>query len=124
MVSWVLQRRPEEEGEALSRDLAESQHSLTLREEVRTVSQVTKQTWAQKNMAEAELLAQKRADERAEARGAVRSLRKALIATLSHAFGQLPESVQMLIQACEDADRLEAAIAKVQDLNSLDEFNL
>ncbi len=47
MLSWVLQRRPEEERDALSRTLAEKQHDLALREEVQTVSETTKKTWAQ-----------------------------------------------------------------------------
>jgi hypothetical protein len=124
MLSWVLQRRPAEDGQTLSRTLVEQQHDLALREEAQTVTEATKQTWVQKNMAELERLAQKRADERAEALGAVRSHRETLIAVLSGAFGEVPAPIQALIQGCADIDRLRAAILQVSKLKSLDEFQL
>jgi hypothetical protein len=110
MLSWVFQRRPDEEREGLTRTLVDKQHELALREEVQTVSEATKQTWAQKYVAEA------------EARVAARSLREGLIEALSDAFGKLAEPLLRSIQTCEDVDRLKGAIKQLHKVTSLDQF--
>ncbi len=112
MVSWVVQRRSQEEGEALSRTLAEKQRDLALREEVQTMSEATKKTWIQVEA------------EKAETRVALRSQREILTAVLTDRFGELPESIQTLIQNCDQIDRLRGAILQAYKIKSLDEFNL
>jgi hypothetical protein len=106
MLSWVLQRRPDDEGEALSRALAEKQHDLALREEVQTMSEATKQTWVQK----------------VEARAAIRSLREVLIEMLSEKYGELPEPLLTSIQTCEDVGRLKAGVKHLNNVTALDQF--
>jgi hypothetical protein len=51
-------------------------------------------------------------------------LRRVLVKSLKSPFGELPATVQSAIQACEDADKLEEAIARVRGMASLDEFQL
>jgi hypothetical protein len=106
MLSWVLQRRPEEVREALSRTLAEKQHELDLREEVQSVSEATKQTWAQE----------------IETRATTRTWREALIEALSDKYGELPEPLLRSIQTCEDVDRLKAGIKQMNKVTALDQF--
>ncbi len=106
MLSWVLQRRPDEEREPLSRILVEKQHDLALREEVKTVSEATKQTWAEK----------------IETRAVTRTWREALIEALSDKYGELPEPLLRSIQTCEDVDRLKAGIKQMNKVTALDQF--
>jgi hypothetical protein len=115
MLSWVVQRRPDEECETLTRTLVDTQHDLALREEVQAVSEATKQTWVQKKMAEA----------RAQvSRETLReTLRDTLIALLENAFKELPESLLTSIRACEDVDRLKAAILQTRTATSLEQFH-
>jgi hypothetical protein len=106
MLSWVLQRRPEKERDALSCTLEEKQHELALRKEVQTVSEATKQTWAQV----------------IEARAATRSLGEALIEALNEKYGELPETLLRSIQTCEDVGRLKAGIKQLNNVTALDQF--
>jgi hypothetical protein len=111
MLAWVFQRRPDQERESLARALADKQHDLALRQEVQTVTDATKMTFAQKIAAET------------EARVLPKALRDMLITLLEDAFQELPESLLSSIRACDDVERLKAAIRNVRTASSLDQFH-
>ncbi len=113
--SWIYQRRPEGEREDLIRVLVEKQRDLALREEVQTVNDTSKQTWAQ--MYEAQ------ANARADARAGAKALCNTLLDLLRDLFGELPESLVTSIRACEDMDRLNVAIRRAHTVTSLDNLN-
>ena len=98
--------------------LANKQFDLKQREEVRTVSETTKQTWAQMYEAEANA----RALRQGELKGELNERRELLITLLGDAFGELPEPLTSSIRACEDPDRLKTAIRKLRTLTALEQF--
>jgi hypothetical protein len=51
-------------------------------------------------------------------------LQRTLRLVLEDRFGSLPESVREQIDACDDPDRLEAAVRKVSQLASLNELTI
>jgi hypothetical protein len=111
-LSWCRQRRPEDEQDALIHATVESQRNTALREEARSVSETTKQTWAQA------------VEARAARIGQLRQGRETLIALLSDAFGELPETLKASIESCDDLDRLLTATLQTRTLRSLDQFTL
>jgi hypothetical protein len=124
MLSWVLQRRPAEDGETLSRTLVEQQHDLALREEVQTVSEATKKTWAQLMEEQITTRVKTQFEERLRQQTGLNTSRANLIMRLAASFGILPEPLIATISACEDKGRLEAALLRVPAMKSLDEFQL
>jgi hypothetical protein len=121
-----------------------------MREEVQTVSEATKKTWAQVmeeqitarvkrqfeerwmehlKTQEENLKAQEENLKAQEERflrqqKALNDSRAKLIMRLSASFGILPESVIADVNDCEDAGRLEAALLRTPSLKSQDDFKL
>jgi hypothetical protein len=123
VVSWVLQRRPAGERDALLGSLVDRQRDLAQREEVKTVSDATKMSWGQLYEARIKTEAKAAAEEATKA-SALQTEREILIGLLSAIDDKLPESLLASIRACEDSDRLKAAIFKTRALTSLDQFQL
>ncbi len=115
--SWVLQRRPVEEGEALRQVLVDRQRDAALRQEVQIMSEGTKKTWIQLERERAQAAAEAEVEARTEVRA-----RQELLILLLGDVGNLPESLAADIRACEDLDRLLAGLRQVRTLTSLDQF--
>ena len=108
--SWIYQRRPEEEQEALRRVLVDSQSDVALREEVKAVSETTKVSWMQQ------------AEVRGIHQGKLIDRQELLITLLGDAVGEVPDSLKSAIRNCDDLDRLLTAVRKAPKVTSLDEF--
>jgi hypothetical protein len=80
------------------------------------LSEAKKQTWAQ--------AVEARAEARAVRMERLRDRRQIVIDLLSDAFGKLPKPLMDSILACDDLDRLRAAILQTRTLTSLDQFTL
>jgi hypothetical protein len=96
-----------------------SHHQITFQHEVEAMA---KQAWPNY---EQELIArgEARGEARGAARGQLRAYRKMLERFLQERFGPLPQEVLQRIVAAE-SDALEAALANVLRLQSLDELQL
>jgi len=76
-----------------------------------------------KGRAEGEKMTQTHAEALME-EGALRTNRDTLRRLLLRRFQQLPDVVLQRIETCADNERLKAAIDRVLDMKSLDEFDL
>jgi hypothetical protein len=122
--SWVLQRRPAQERQGLFDLARDSQRDAARRQEVQAMLESMPGTWA----AEVEALALARGEAQGVARGQLegerRGLRESVAGFLSARFGALPEPLAEQIRACEDVERLRAAVTLAARVKSLDEFTL
>jgi hypothetical protein len=80
------------------------------------MSQAVKQTWAE--------WARTHYTAEGQALGELRADRKTLRRQLEQRFGPLPAALVERIEACNDLDRLEASLAQVLTIQSLDELPL
>jgi predicted transposase YdaD len=87
------------------------------------MSEALEQTWEQW-VAEREQRAEARGEARGTAEGRLQARREDLRDLLQERFGALPDEVSQRIDACNDLDRLKAAIRGVLAMKSLEELTL
>jgi hypothetical protein len=113
LLAWShYERENAEEIARLHTIAAESYQNVALREEVKTMSQAVKQTWAEW------------AKTHYTAEGELRAHRKDLRWLLERRFGPLPAALIVRIEACNDLSRLEASISQALDVQSPNELPL
>ena len=110
VLTYASWRRPPAEGDTLTKIAMEA--NPTRKEEVRQMAQT---------IAEA-LIEEGRAEGRAE--GELGTQRENLRRLLLRKFQQLPDTILQRIETCADVEKLKAAIDRVLDMKSLNEFDL
>ena len=127
LLSWVIQRRPQEDHETLFEAASESQREQASKREVEMERATMKQTWVEwmeeklrKDLSES---IRKDLSESIEKRE-LGNWREMLQGTLSDRFGTLPAPLVASIAACADLDRLRAAARKAATIPSVDDFQL
>jgi Putative transposase, YhgA-like len=110
VLTYASWRRPGAERDTLVS--AALQANPTRQEEVRHMSQTIAEAWIEEGRA------------RGRAEGELNAYRDALRRVLTVKFGPLPETVLQRIGACADVERLKAALERIAQMQSLDEFDL
>lgn len=116
VLQWALYRRPNEERAGLIESAKASQSNALVQQEVQSMGQ----TIAEALIAEGEA----KGIEKGEAKGRLTTEREWLQAALEAKFGPVPDVIRKQIQSATDHDRLRTAFLRVQQLGSLEEFEL
>jgi hypothetical protein len=119
VLHWALFRRPHGEYTRLKEAARDSHSDVELKREVETMSQLTEKTW-EEELKERFL---SEGESRGELQGELRALRNTLRAQLLQRFQSLPDEVLQRI-AVAGAEQLNAALASVLTLKSLDDLKL
>jgi hypothetical protein len=114
VLRYALWRRPDAE-RATIREVA-CQANPVRQEEVRTMGQTIAEALIEEGLAKG--LAKGRAE------GELHANRENLRRLLNRKFAELPETVVQRIEGCADVERLKAAIDRILEIKSLDEFEL
>ena len=107
IISGVEQKR-----EGLQAAATTSQQNVSMKKEVGEMAERTWKSWA-------EVVAEK-----AEQKAELRHARSILLKLLGQVGKNVPESLVAEIQACDDLDRLQAAVRRTRTLTMLDQFHL
>ncbi len=110
VLSWVLQRRPEEEAGQLLEGVKAALAGSPLQEEVERMTEATGQTLTE--------WAEARGEARGRAIAELATRREDLVLLLEKRLGHVPETVRQRIEAVDDPERLRAAMLEVFDLQS------
>jgi hypothetical protein len=114
VLRYALWRRPDAERTTI-REVASEAHPAR-QEEVRTMGQTIAEALIEEGFVKG--IAKGRAE------GELHANREILHRLLIRKFPELPETVLQQIESCADLQRLKAAIDRVLEVKSLDEFNL